>query len=400
MTASLEKANTPQRLWHFMLNMLAFSLCYLAANSLAQQLGIIRHIALPFEASTPFLPWMIIPYLSSGIFFVWSFLRVCTSSELSVLSQRVLLCTVGASLVFVIYPLQFSLQRPAVNMPLLAGLFQFLSLLDKPYNQLPSLHVAYCVIFWQSLSPTLRHSAARLLLAACLGLVAISTLFTYQHHLLDVVTGAMLGIAAICLVRPGGNQPKVAFYYAMAAAIALQTGVLAWHSWLAAYLCFSLSLVSLAYLRRDRHFLNKQAGRHGLLTWLLYFPYLTGYRLTWHAVQYRERRRAPVLKAGDYLWIGRRLNARQARELPADCIIVDLSAELSETPSLRSAAYRHFPLLDLVPPDAGVIAAITISIRQELAAGHNVYLHCAMGYSRCILLARHTLNSTEQNIEQ
>ncbi|GGC98244.1 hypothetical protein GCM10011396_52240 [Undibacterium terreum] len=375
--------------------MLLFNLCYLLANSLAQQQHIIRDIALPFERNTPFIEWMVIPYLSSGIFFVWSFLQVESREQLRVLSQRLLLATVCASLIFFLYPLRFSLERPALTSSLFAPLFHFLSLIDKPYNQLPSLHVAYCLIFWQSLHPTLKRQASKIILAGCLFLVAASTLFTYQHHLLDLVGGLALAAAAIRLIPAGHSQVKVGFYYTMAAAVVFMAGVLVLHSWLAGYLCISMLLVALAYQRRDRFFLPKRNGKHTWLAWLMYAPYLSGYWLTWLAVRFRERHRPAFIQFSNHLWIGRRLSEDEAGHLPPESSIIDLSCELGETAALRSRIYLYFPLLDLVTPEPAVMEEIAAAIRQEIAAGHSVYLHCAMGYSRCILLAKYTFADTK-----
>jgi protein-tyrosine phosphatase len=82
------------------------------------------------------------------------------------------------------------------------------------------------------------------------------------------------------------------------------------------------------------------------------------------------------------LWVGRRLSNAQARLLPANCTVVDLANELSETPALRSARYHHVPLLDLVPPSNADVQHVLALVHDALQCGHPVYLHCAMGYSR------------------
>src|ERR1035437_11092281 len=97
--ASVTLASPQQRLQHLSLNILSFNVCYLLGNTLAQQQAITRHVALPFETQIPFLQWMIVPYLSSGLFFCLSFAWVRSVDQLSVLSQRLLLATVLASLV-------------------------------------------------------------------------------------------------------------------------------------------------------------------------------------------------------------------------------------------------------------------------------------------------------------
>ncbi|MEO6917802.1 MAG: phosphatase PAP2 family protein [Collimonas sp.] len=381
---------------HFIINLLAFALCYPLANLLAAQKHITRNVALPFESALPFVPWMIIPYLSSGFFFAISFAWVRSADDLRVLSQRLLLATVCATLVFAWYPLQFSMARPAIDNPLFAGLFALLSVVDRPYNQLPSLHVAFCFIFWRSLQTSFVPKPGRTILSGWLALVAIATVFTYQHQVLDVVAGLMLGWAATLLVRHGRMQANVAFYYLMAAGIVLLLGVSGLHCRAGLYLVASLSLVSFAYFREDRFFLHKRDGRHPLWVWLLYAPYLAAYWLTWRCVRWRERRRPPLMQIGDRLWIGRRLSAIEAELLPAQCVVIDLANELSETPSLRKHDYHYFPLPDLRLPQAGTIDDIVALMIRETGKGQTIYLHCAMGYSRSTLIAKHYMEKIAQ----
>ena len=394
MTTLPKLATWPERWRHFLINAVAFMLCYQISNSLALQHNISRNIAFSFEINIPFLEWMIVPYLSSGIFFIWSFVQVKTLNDLCVLSQRILLVTVCATLFFVFYPLHFSIIKPEISSPFCQVLFQFLACVDKPYNQLPSLHVAYSLIFWQSITVTLINRAQQLLLASCLMLIAVSTVFTYQHHVLDVAGGLLLGYAAIRFIHPIKTEVAVGFYYAMAACIIFLTGVMAGHSWFALYLSLSLFLVCLAYLKKDRFFLRKKNGRHSLLTWLLYAPYLTGYRLTWFAVQYRENKQAAFIQINEQLWIGRRLNVFQASLLPQGCTVIDLSPELSKINGLPNHPYWHFPLLDLIQPEQKIMEEITATIKNEITQGRNVYLHCAMGYSRSKLLANYYLSES------
>lgn len=381
-------ATVPQRLRHLLLNALTFVLCYLSANLLAQRQGIARDIALPFETSIPFLPWMILPYMSSGLLFCLMFFVVRTQNQLRIASQRMLLATVVASLIFVIYPIQFSWPRPAIDTAWCAALFAALELMDKPYNQLPSLHVAYCILFWQTMHLRLSSGWSRILLAIWLLLTAISTLFTYQHHVLDIAGGAALAMFCSWMIALKVSEAQVVFYYLMMAGILLIVGVLSWHSWLAFYLVCSLLLVAVAYRRHDSNFLHKARGQHPWWIWLLYAPYLLGYRLTWLAVTWRERHKPVIVQLTPQLWVGRRLSNTEALKLPHDCSIIDLANELSETPVLRSHSYRHFPLLDLRTPTPDAVQAILKYLRIEVAAGKTVYLHCAMGYSRCILLAK------------
>ncbi len=410
---TLVRATWQQRSCHFLLNLSAFSLCYLLGNALARQLLVTRHAALAFESHIPFLPWMVVPYMSSGLIYCAAFWCVPARDQVRVLSQRLLLATVLAGIVFVLYPLQFSWPRPPLERGIAAALFNLLTTLDQPYNQLPSLHVAYCLIFWQSLR-SMTAGWRRILLAAWLVVTALATLFTYQHHVVDVVAGLLLGLICVRLIRPGRREPNVAFYYLMGAAIAAivafaifseLSGARGAYALPVLYLSASLLLVSVAYCQRNRNFLRKAHGRHTCWTWLLFWPYLIGYRMTWFAVVRRERHKPPITKMAHGLWVGRRLRESEVALLPPSCTVFDLASEIAETAALRPAAmpflssgrrYFHFPLLDLLDPPPQAVHDIVAALHEEIAAGRNVYLHCAMGYSRCILLANSYLAQSDK----
>jgi len=377
-----------ERLILLALNGALFGACYPLTNHLAHCHGRLPDVAMAWESALPFLPWMVLPYMTSGLLFVLSFLLVPDRAGLSALSRRIAFTTVAACLVFAAMPLRFALPRPAVDAALPAWLFAQLSSIDQPYNQLPSLHVAYCLIFWAALRPATSGVATRAALACWLLLVAVSTVFTYQHHVLDVAGGALLGALAIRLLPPqAGADKPVAFAYALLAGLAL----LAWFAlggpwWL--YLTLSLLLVARAYRRRHAAFLHKRGGRYPWWIWLLYAPYLCGYLLTWQLVRWRERHRPPFSDHGGGLWVGRRLTGAEAARLPADCAVIDLANELSETRALRGGRYHHFPLLDLHAPNAQSAGPILAAIAGHAGQGRAVYLHCAMGYRRSRQIAQ------------
>ncbi|MES2889418.1 MAG: phosphatase PAP2 family protein [Pseudomonadota bacterium] len=360
--------------------------CYPAAAFHASQAPR-PSVATAWDAHIPWLPWTILPYLATTLLLIASFWLVPHVQALRLLSQRLLLATVSACLVFVSWPLQFSTPRMTAESPVWSALFDTLRLLDSPYNQLPSLHVAYAVILWAALRDHWRHPLWPIGLAVGLLGMSLSTLLTHQHHLLDVVAGAAWGAACVWAVRPGPREPRVAFYYLMAAG-AWWVVSLAWvHVGWALYGSLSLLLVARAYAQGDAGFLHKRQGRHPWWSWVLHAPYLAGYRLTWWAVQWRERHQPACRHLGAGLWVGRRLSARQVHLLPPGCTVIDLANELSETPALRRQPYHAFAMLDLVPPPPELVQQVVALLDQELRAGHPVYLHCAMGYARSLQLA-------------
>lgn len=356
-----------RRTLHLLFNLAVFGVCYTLANLAAQRAGVTREIVFGIDSAIPFVPWMVLPYMTSGALFVASF---CRARDPARLGARVLFATVAGTLVFVLYPLRFGAARPLVEPALPAALFDLLALVDQPYNQFPSLHVAYCLIF----ATVLRGALVRMWLA----LVALSTLFTWQHHLIDVAGGLLLGAAAIALVR----RPGVAFYYATGAVLVAL--VFPWP------LSLYPAAIAFAYARGDADFLRKRGGRYPLSILLLYWPYLLGYWLTWQAVRVVEK--LPFRYLSPQLIVGRRLAAGEAATLPPGCAVIDLANELSETPALRGPYYEHIPMLDLAAAPMDAIERAADAVARHIDAGRIVYLHCAMGYSRSIFIANFYLD--------
>lgn len=197
-----------RRLALLAINGVFFQALYAACNLAAARAGVTRSIATPWDASVPFLPWTLVPYMTSVPLLVAAFLLTPTRQSLRALSQRCLLATAVATLTFALWPLRV-LPAPVPGTPMLALLGDALKRLDAPYNQWPSLHVAYCVILWPALSARWRSTGARAALLAWLGLVAASTVFTHQHYLPDLVGGAVLGALAWWAVPAQRHVPWV-----------------------------------------------------------------------------------------------------------------------------------------------------------------------------------------------
>lgn len=374
-----------QRGLHIFINGLLFVLCYPLTNYLAHQAEVQTNVQMPFEPISPFIPWMIVPYASSPLLLVASFFVVNRPTELQKLSHRMMFCTLVACLFFATMPLHFPLVRPEPTQPVLAISYRLLGMLDQPYNQLPSLHVAYCVMLWRTLP---RFTWLTLWLV----MVTISTILTWQHLLADAAGGAALGLLACAMVPHVQNtRQSVAFYYLTGATLVLLWSCAINYIWLGSYLAFSLALVARAYILHDTRFLTKKAGRHPAWVWWLYSPYLIGYRFCWLVVHYYRRQAWEKKLPG--LFVGRRLCMSEAKGLPSICSVIDLSPELSE-PHELCKDYWHFPLLDMCAPTPAQLRPILERLQIELQAGHSVYLHCAMGLSRSQFVARLYLKKT------
>lgn len=91
---------------------------------------------------------------------------------------------------------------------------------DPPRNCFPSLHVAHS--FVSALTCYRVHRRVGLVAIACASLVAVSTLFTKQHYVLDVIAGALLaGGAGGVFLRQGPRGAVCERQYHAAPALAV-----------------------------------------------------------------------------------------------------------------------------------------------------------------------------------
>lgn len=178
-----------------------FSLWY--ASSFTQTTSFI----FSFEREIPFLPWTIIPYLSSGVLFCMVFFLIKNEEKRSIFLRRVVLMTILAGIGFILFPMHYSFDKPEISNPVFNALFWFLNGIDDPYNQSPSLHVAFSFAFWTVFREI--QGRWKILGGIWLVLIALSTLTTYQHHLIDIFTGSILA-HLVFLIIP--SQSRTSFH--------------------------------------------------------------------------------------------------------------------------------------------------------------------------------------------
>jgi membrane-associated phospholipid phosphatase len=121
-----------------------------------------------------------------------------------------LMVWIAAYVCFWLYPTMAA--RPAEVLGEGFGVWglRFLYSADPPYNCFPSLHVAHS--FVSALACSRVHRGVGIGAALCATLVGISTLFTKQHYLLDVVAGILLACVAYAVFlrrNPRADVPKL-----------------------------------------------------------------------------------------------------------------------------------------------------------------------------------------------
>ena len=111
---------------------------------------------------------------------------------------------ITAYLCFLVYPTVAPRPEAVAGTGFGAWGLRLLYDLDPPYNCFPSLHVAHS--FTSALTCFRVHRGVGIAAITSASLVALSTLFTKQHYVLDVIAGALMAVVAYAiLVRP---QPR------------------------------------------------------------------------------------------------------------------------------------------------------------------------------------------------
>jgi membrane-associated phospholipid phosphatase len=172
---------------------LLFVIIYGGANALAARKAAQTTLFMPWELGIPFVPGALLVYQSIGILF-WLPLFVFDEMGLRHLAWRFAGVTCVAGVIFILFPVRAGFGRPEVN-----GLFQqayaVLRLLDHPYNTVPSLHIAYSTLLLGALYRVSGNGQWRCLWAFWWSAIGVSVLWVHQHHVVDVVAGAVLGAA-------------------------------------------------------------------------------------------------------------------------------------------------------------------------------------------------------------
>ena len=384
------KATLKERMvWMIYLGALFF-LLYGSANSYAQIHAPHPSLFMEWETRIPFIEAFIVPYMSSDVLFCIAFLMPYTRSELRILAARVLFIVLVSTAFFVALPLQFSFDKPEIlHFNILFAMLQA----DLPYNQLPSLHIGFAIVLWASIRPFLTHKLAKILLAGWFWLIALSTLFVYQHHFIDIPTGALTGLLACYLIRDkresfltkGFTTPrslKMALYYFGGAALCLFgafwfDGAALLFVWLFA----SLLAVSLIYAFGMSEVICSEGGKPNIWQWLLFLPYFAGNYLSW--MYYR--RKLPLMTHVDgHVYMGRLPASGEYERLKSAGISRVINLAMEQQGHKAGLPQDRFGFLDQTIPSPQALHRAVEKIQSE--PDSKVYVHCALGLSRSVLV--------------
>lgn len=341
-----------------------------------------------WEAYMPFWAWTIVPYWSIDLLYGFSLLLCLSRRELNYHALRLLSAQLIAVSCFVLWPLRFTFERPEMS-GVFGWLFEVLAGFDKPFNQAPSLHIALLVVLWVCYS---RHSQGlwSVLVHGWFALIGLSVLTTWQHHFIDLPTGALAGWFCVWLWPDDRPSPlfsgrltadptrlRLALYYGLGAVFCSVPAFMLGGAWLwLLWPAVALVMVALNYLYFGAAGFQKQAdGRLSAAATWLFAPYLAA---AWFNSRLWTRRRpAPDRVCAD-VWLGRMPTLQALHNGPFKAV-VDLCAELPL--DARDYPYRSIALLDLCVPSAQSCLQAAKAI-EALRAHGPLLVCCALGYSR------------------
>jgi predicted protein tyrosine phosphatase len=242
-------------------------------------------------------------------------------------------------------------------------------------------------------------------------LIALSTVLTWQHHLIDTAGGFLLAAFAMHLFHESATRLpvvpnfRVGSYYTLGAVGLLTLMPIVW-PW-GVFLLWpagALAIVAAAYVGLGPGIFRKRDGRLPLMTRFVLAPVLIGQYLS--LLYYRRRCRAWD-EVAPGLFIGGVLTEAEAEEMIERGVtaVLDLTAEFTEAASFRGIVYHNLPILDLTAPTPAQLHEAIAFIRDQTENGA-VYIHCKIGYSRsaavagAYLLAQGDVLTTEEAIHR
>ena len=181
-----------------------FYASYTLSNYYAASLAYVPEVAFAWERNIPFWEWTILPYWSLNLMYAAAFFLCRDTREQNRYVARLVSAQIVATTCFMLFPLYFGWPKPPTD-GLWGVMFDSLVAFDLPYNQSPSLHIALSIIvgafYWT------RFPKIRLPILLWQSLIALSVLTTYQHHFIDVPTGALLGWLVLWVMPQHGVSP-------------------------------------------------------------------------------------------------------------------------------------------------------------------------------------------------
>jgi membrane-associated phospholipid phosphatase len=181
-------------------NTLWFMLVYVGADLLTAHRTFRVRVHFSAELYIPLVPAMTVFYMSIYLLFLAAPFILRERHEVRALVGTLALIILCSGLGFLLFPASLAFATPGEEeLGGWSGLFHLADRLNLTYNLLPSLHVALavaCIAVYSSRAPLVGKALVWLW-----GLmIAVSTVLTHQHHVLDAITAWLLAVACVKVV--------------------------------------------------------------------------------------------------------------------------------------------------------------------------------------------------------
>ncbi|NKQ40000.1 MAG: hypothetical protein HF962_00300 [Sulfurovum sp.] len=368
-----------------------FFLLYGSSNQYAGLTSPHPSFWMAWEQQIPFIEAFIVPYMSSDVMFVIAFFMPYARLELRILAARILFIILLSCMVFVLFPLQFSFEKPEIqSFTLLFGILEA----DLPFNQLPSLHVAFTIVLWASMKKYLKNRLLKAFVALWFLLIVFSTVLVYQHHFIDIPTGAIAGLLAVFLIKEekqsvlthGFSTPrslKMALYYIAGAVLFMLLAfyMASWCSWFFLWVFATLLLVSIIYAFGLNTLLAGKNAKASWWQWIFFAPYFVGNYLSW---QYYKRKLPLMQEVKESVYLGRYPSTQEYKLLEEEGIELSLNLATEQQIQRNGLSQIRLPFLDQTIQSPESLHQGVLHIEEHKNNG--IYVHCTLGLSRSVLL--------------
>ncbi len=177
-----------------------FIVIYGGAIWFSEQRVDVYRIYFEWERAIPLVPSMTWVYFSITPLMLLP-AAILDIDQLNRLAWQIALAILIAGAVFLVFPATIGYPPPEDP----SRIIELLRSIDRPYNLIPSLHVALSAIIILNLQPVFG-ARGKVLLGVWLAALIVSVILTHQHHLADVLGGLLLTVLCQQLVLPNSQQ--------------------------------------------------------------------------------------------------------------------------------------------------------------------------------------------------
>jgi membrane-associated phospholipid phosphatase len=175
-----------------------FAVVYFGVNWITARRTGNYHLFFDWESAIPFVPVMIYVYASLLVLMLLPVFTL-TNEQLRALARATVINLFSAATIYLLLPADLGFDRRE-HVPDYDAVFQALYVLDAPHNLVPSLHIACSILFIAAILNNTSSPWRRFGFLLWGLLICASVLLVHQHHVLDVISGFLLGLMTFRLV--------------------------------------------------------------------------------------------------------------------------------------------------------------------------------------------------------